>query len=213
MREGVDAPGAGRAEQVDLRLRQLARVEHSGADGIVDVVVDVRDAIDEADDLPLVRVRLVRARVVEDPVANLGRQVEPAPVALEHLHHTQRVLVVPEVPAESLLQQRVERLLSGVSERRVPEVVTEADRLDEILVQPQRAGDPARDAGRLQRVGQARPEVVAGRIDEDLGLVHQPPERLRVDDPIAVALKRRAQQARLFLARAPARLERANGER
>ena len=159
------------------------------------------------------RVRLVRARVVEDPVANLGRQVEPAPVALEHLHHTQRVLVVPEVPAESLLQQRVERLLAGMSERRVPEVVTEADRLDEILVQPQRAGDPARDAGRLQRVGQARPEVVAGRIDEDLGLVHQPPERLRVDDPVAVALKRRAQQARLFLARAPARLERANGER
>ena len=120
---------------------------------------------------------------------------------------------MPEVPAESLLQQRVERLLAGVAERRVPEVVTEADRLDEVLVQPQRAGDAARDAGRLERVGQARPEVVAGGVDEDLGLALQPPERLRVDDPVAVALERRAQQARLLLARAPARLVRANGER
>ena len=74
-------------EQLDLFPRQLGRVEHAGANRVVDVVVDVRDPVDEADDPALERVRLVRARVVEDPVAYLGRQVEPAAVAFEHVHH------------------------------------------------------------------------------------------------------------------------------
>ena len=184
-----------------------------GAHGVVDVVVDVGDAVDEADDPALERVRLVRPGVVEDPVADLGGQVEPAPVALEHVDDPQRVLVVAEAAVEALAQRLVERLLAGVAERRVPEVVAEPDRLDQVLVQPQRPGDPARDPGRLERVRQPGAVVVAGGVDEDLRLVHQPPERLRVDDPVAVALERRPQQARLLLARAPARLVRAHRER
>ena len=211
--ERVDPPRAGRAEQLDLRARQLGRVEHAGADGVVDVVVDVGDAVDQAHDLALERVRLVRPGVVEDPVAHLVRQVEAAAVALEHVDDPERVLVVAEAPVEALAQRLVERLLAGVPERRVPEVVAEPDRLDEVLVQPQRPGHAARDPGGLERVGQAGAVVVAGGVDEDLRLVHQPPERLGVHDPVAVALERRAQQARLLLARAPARLVGAHGER
>ena len=110
-----------------------------------------------------------------------------------------------EAPAEPPAQSLVERLLAGVPERRVPEVVAEPDRLDEVLVQPQRPRDAARDPGRLERVGQARAVVVAGRVDEDLRLVHQAPERLGVDDPVAVALERRP-QARLRPRRARPRV-------
>ena len=108
---------------------------------------------------------------------------------------------------------RVERLLAGVAERRVAGVVAEPDRLDEILVQPQRAGDDAGDPGRLERVGHARAVVVAGRVDEDLRLALQAPERLRVDDPVAVALERRPDAALLLGPRPAARLVRADGER
>ena len=45
------------------------------------------------------------------------------------------MLVVPEAPVEPLLQHLVERFLPRVPERRVAEVVTEPDRLNEILVQ------------------------------------------------------------------------------
>ena len=94
------------------------------------------------------------------------------------------------------------------------EVVAEADRLDEILVQPQRAADAARDAGRLERVREARAEVVAFGVDEHLRLVPQPPERLRVGDPVAVALERRAQAAFLLGTCArPRALVGADGER
>ena len=55
-----------------------------------------------------------------------------------------------------------------MTERRVAHVVAEADRLDEVLVQPKRAGDDARDRGRLERVRHPRAVVVALRVDEDL---------------------------------------------
>src|SRR5204863_4403708 len=51
----------------------------------------------------------------------------------------------------------------------------------------------ARDPGRLQRMREPGPVVVALRRDEDLSLVLEAAERLRVDDAVAVALERRAQ--------------------
>ena len=56
--------------------------------------------------------------------------------------------------------------------------------------------------------------MVAGGVDEHLRLPLQPPERLRVDDPVAVALERRPHAA--LAPRRPqpaARLVRAHGER
>src|SRR5579863_2512666 len=41
-------------------------------------------------------------------------------------------------------------------------------------------------------MGQPRAIMITLVIDEDLGLVLEPAERGRVDDPVAVALKRRA---------------------
>ena len=161
----------GRAEQRDLLLRQVVGGEHPGADRVVDVVVDVRDAVDDADDLPLERLRLVGPGVLEDPVAHLPGEVEPAAVALERSTTRSECSLWRKPPAAALAQQLVERLLARVAERRVAEVVAEPDRLDEILVQPQRPRDAARDAGRLERVRQPRAEVVALGVDEDLRLV------------------------------------------
>ena len=81
-------------------------------------------------------------------------------VPLQALHHPQRVLVVAEVPPEALFQAHVERLLADVAEGGMAEVVPQAERLDEVLVQPQRPGHRARDARDLQRVGETGPVVV-----------------------------------------------------
>ena len=151
--------------------------------------------------------------MLEDAVAHLPREVEPAPVALEPLDDAQRMLVVPEAAAAALAQHRVERLLARMAERRVPEVVPEPDRLDEVLVQAKRAPDAARDTGRLERVREPRAEMVALGIDEDLRLQPQTAERLRVDDPVAVALERRPKPALVLREVAPTRLVGAHGER
>jgi dGTP triphosphohydrolase len=124
--ERVDAPRARRAEDLDLLARQVVLAEDAVADRVVDVVVDVRDAVDDPNDLPLQRLRFLRARVREDPVADLMRQVEL-------LRDARRLLVVTEAAAEARAQRLVERLLARVPERRVARVVAEADRLGEIL--------------------------------------------------------------------------------
>ncbi len=72
------------------------------------------------------------------------------------------------------------------------QVVRQADRLDQVLVAAQGAGDGAADLGDLQGVGQAGAEVVAFVVDEDLGLVFQAPEGRGVQDPVPVALERGA---------------------
>ena len=136
-----------------------------------------------------------RPGVADDAVADRLGEVEPAPVALERVDDAQRVLVVAKAGAEALAQAAVQGVLADVAERRVAEVVAEPDGLAQVLVERQRAGHGPRDLGHLERVGQPRAVVVAGGRHEHLGLVLEAAKRLAVDDPVAVALKRRAQAA------------------
>ena len=163
--------------------------------------------------LPFERVGRRRARVLQDPLAHLPGQVEAGPVALEQVDRAAGLLVVAKPAAVALGEDPVERVLACVPERRVAHVVAEPDRLGQILVQPQRAGDDAGDGGRLERVRHPCADVVAGRVDEDLGLPFQAPKRLRVRDAVAVALERSAQPALLFGRLAATRLVRRNGQR
>src|SRR5262245_21644850 len=81
------------------------------------------------------------------------------------------------------------------------QIVPQANRLREVLVQAESTRHGAGDAAGLQRVGQPGSVVVALRGNEYLRLVFEAPEGLRVDDPVTVALKRGAHHAvRLRLA-------------
>ena len=149
------------------------------------------------------------------PSRTCSVRLRPCAVALQHVDHPQRVDVVLEAGAAALAQRRVERLLAGVAEGRMAEVVAEPDRLGQVLVEAERPGDRAGDPAGLQRVGEPGPVVVALGRDEDLRLVLEAAERLRVDDPVAVALERRAQRAVGLLdpALAPGRTGVASSER
>ncbi len=68
------------------------------------------------------------------------------------------------------------------------EVMRERDGLGQIGVQPERAGDVARDGGDFHRVREPRAEMVAGAVEKNLRLVFEPAEGARVDDAVAVAL-------------------------
>ena len=194
--ERVDPRRAAVAEHGDRLTRQLAFAQHAGAQRVVDVVVEVGEAVGDAYDCTLER----RGRggapgMADDAVADLLGQVETAAIAFEHVDDAQRLLPVVEVAAEALAQAAVEHVLADVAERRVAEIVAESDRLDEVLVEAQRARDGARDAGDLERVREARAVVVALRRDENLRLVLEAAEGLAVHDPVAVALEGCAQRA------------------
>ncbi len=78
------------------------------------------------------------------------------------------------------------------------EVVRERDGLGQVRVQPQRAGDVARDGGDFDRVREARAEMIAGAVEKNLRLVFEPAEGARMDDAVAVALIMRAPVGRRF---------------
>ena len=99
-----------------------------------------------------------------------------------------------------------------MTERRMTHVVTEADRLGEVLVEPKSARDNASDAGRLERVRHPGAVVVSRRVDEDLGLALEPAERLRVENAVPVALERRPDRAFVLATLASAGLVRTDGE-
>ena len=77
-----------------------------------------------------------------------------------------------------------------MAEGRVPDVVAHGHRLDEVLVQPERARHRAADLRDLEGVREARAVVVADRREEHLCLVLEPAERLAVDDAVAVDRER-----------------------
>ena len=122
------------------------------------------------------------------PSRTSQRQVQPAAVVLEHVDDAQALLVVPEparAPATS--STRSPAWPNGVWPRSWPSAID----FGQLLVQPQHLGDRAGDLRDLERVRQPRAVVVARRREEHLRLVLQPPERLAVDDAVAVVLKRR----------------------
>src|SRR3546814_18109575 len=108
-------------------------------------------------------------------------------------HDAEGLLVVVEaaVGRHGLLQ----RVLAGMAEAGVAEVVGQRHRLGEILVEAEGAADRARDLRHLDRVGQPRAVVIALVVDEDLGLVLQPPEGAGLAAAVGVALKEGARRA------------------
>jgi hypothetical protein len=115
---------------------QVLRADHAGPNGVVDVMVDVGDPVHQADDPALQRGRLGGpARVAADPIADRFGQVQPLAVALQHVDDPDRVLVVQERRSEPLGQAVIERLLADVAEGRVPQIVSETDRLDQVLIE------------------------------------------------------------------------------
>ncbi len=189
-------------------------VEQSRLEPVVDVVMVVGDLVDEVDHLRFERrlqVRLVvrelgrdldvdRRRVLGDSLAHLPGQVQAGKgrvAILEMLDDAQRLPVVVE--AAVVDHQAVEDLFTEVPERRVPQVVGQRQRLDQVLVEAQRPRDRAADLADLDGVGQPRAVVVALVVDEDLGLVLEPAEGAAVDDPVAVALEGGAVVVLLFL--------------
>jgi hypothetical protein len=156
-----------------------------------------------------------RAVVLDHALERLPGQVEAVKFGIAPLQardHAQRLRVVIE--AAICGERRIERLLAGMPERAVPEIMGERHGLGEVLVQRQGARRGARDLRDLERVGEAAAEVVALVAYEHLGFVLEAAKRRAVHDAIAIALERAAQRiVRLGMAPPPAALRTARERR
>ena len=76
-----------------------------------------------------------------------------------------------------------------MAEGRVADIVGQAERFCQVLVEAERPCKGSADLGHFQAMGQPNAKVIAVRRDEDLRLVAQAPERHRMDDAVPVPLK------------------------
>src|SRR5262249_8191892 len=112
---------------------------------------------------------------------------------LEFCYETKRMGVVIETADGS--RRGAQRVLAGVTERCMTEIVCERDRLSEVFVQRQDTCQRTGDLRHLQRVREACAIVVPLMLHKDLRLMLQPAEGRRMDDAVAVALIRRPGRA------------------
>jgi hypothetical protein len=85
-------------------------------------------------------------------------------------------------------ERGIERVLAGVAERRMTEVVSQAQCLGQILVEPERPGHGTANLRDFQAVRKAYAVMITVRRNEDLRLVPKSAESDRMDDAVAVAL-------------------------
>jgi len=75
-----------------------------------------------------------------------------------------------------------------MAERRVAQVVSQGDRLNQIFIEPQASPHGAPQLGHFQGMCEPRAKQIPLMVHEDLSLVDQTTKRRAVDDAIAVAL-------------------------
>ena len=101
--------------------------------------------------------------------------------------------------SEAFRADPVQGPLSGMSERRMSQIVSQSSSLDQVLIQAQGLGNGPGVLGDLQRMSHPGPVMVPVRIQKDLGLVLEPAEGLAVQNTVPVPLEDRPDIALGFL--------------
>ena len=131
------------------------------------------------------------AGVLHDAFAHLEGKIQSGEARitlLELIDDAERLNIVIEVVAVAP-HLRVERILAGVGEGRMPDVVGQGEGFGEVLIESEGGGDGAGDLGDLDGVGETIAEMIGKAGGEDLGLGFQAAEGARVDDAVAIALE------------------------
>ena len=109
-------------------------------------------------------------------------------VLFYHIHDSQALLIV----LESVPMEAVKRILPGMSEGGMPQVVPQRDGLGQILIQFQRPGNGSGYLRHLKGVCKPCAVMIALGRYEHLGLVLHPSERLTMYYSVSVPLEIRS---------------------
>ena len=164
---GIAPRDLARTPRRPAARREIGEREQAGAQAVVDVVVVVGDVVGERGDLRLGPGKVSsssgwrrsysaiaggtvgsiaggpeqRAVVLDDAFQRLPGQVEPVELGVAAFRAGSRCAGSARcVEAAERRHRRVQRLLAGMAERRVAEIVGQRHRLGQILVEAERAG-------------------------------------------------------------------------
>src|SRR6478672_4420043 len=82
-----------------------------------------------------------------------------------------------------------QHFFAGMPERRMPEVVGKGDGFGQVFIKAQSPRDGAANRRDFDRVGEPCAQMIAGTVEENLGLVLETTKRARVNNPSTIALE------------------------
>jgi hypothetical protein len=138
--------------------------------------------------------RMKARAVLEDALSRFEAEVQPRVLGvtlLQQIDDTQALQIVlePTGIGGGSAVGLIERILTGMAEGRVAQVMGQRYRFAQILVQTEPARHRTRHLSHLERVGETRAKEVTLVVEEDLGLVDQAAKGGTVHDAVAVALE------------------------
>ena len=119
--------------------------DDAGTQRIINIVINVGNAVGKAHQAPFESGGFFSLGVAENPVAHLRGQVQASALFFEFFDHTHALLVVPKTGRIHIIKCA----LAGVPEGSVPQIVPQGDCLGQILIEPQSAGNGARNLRHL----------------------------------------------------------------
>ena len=180
----IDALGVGMSQNIRNGIGDILIGQNARADRVVDIMVDIGDLITAAYHHALQCCGPGVTGMAENAVAHLVGQVQTPSVLFQHIHHTKALLIV----AEGLSHAARQRILTGMTEGRMAQIVAHTNGLRQIFIESQCPCNGAGNAGNLQGVGHAGAVVIALRLQKNLRLVHQTAEGFAVDNAVNIPL-------------------------
>ena len=122
----------GTSQYIDLPFRKLFKSDDTASYGIVNVMIDICDPVAYLYDLALKSHRNNASAVVEYAIPHLICEVKspPSGSVLDDINCTQALLIVNE----SAGVYPVKDFFADMSERSVPEIMTECDSFCKVLI-------------------------------------------------------------------------------
>ena len=107
----------------------------------------------------------------------------------EILEHADGLCVMNKRAGMAFLKQFPKNVFPGVAERRMPDIMADSNRFNQIFIEPQATANRAGNAGDHLYVKRTARDMIVFNLEKDLSLIHVTRIGMRMNDPVGIMRK------------------------
>ena len=155
------------SENIRITLRNIFYPQDSSTDRIINIVIDIRNFIRQSHDLSFQRMRISTSLMIFNPINYFPGQIQSLSLFFQIFYYTHTLYIM----TESRWTDTGKRTFPCVSERCMPQIMSQCDCLHQIFVQSQRFRDCSCILRYFQCMCKSCPVMIPLRIKKDLRLL------------------------------------------
>ena len=175
--------------------RQHLLCQYPRTYSIINIMIDICYFVWQTDNLSFQSRRFACTPMIQNAIPYFPCQIQSRAIFLQMLHHPNTLLIVTEWLGCILR----ECPFSNMTKRRMSKIMSQSNRLNQILIQKQRSGNRPSNLRNFQRMCQSGSVMISARRQKNLRLMFHPTEWFGMQNPIPVSLKFCTQIAFFFL--------------